>query len=377
MQIVEAMGDVRVLDSAGRFAYALRRGERYVLHDQETAPALRDGAAAWVSTLGATIRHYGGEPLGNHRLLLPFIGRLGDALVTGSCLAALQERFPCVRVDVACRDAARAVFELMPTFGELLPYPVPADRLTAYDFCLTFEDIESMPNAAARSCGDVFSECLRTPRPVHSVALNIPHAARRCWRLPPSTRPRVGLHVGRPDSLRTYPADRCRELARELADRGYEVHLFGEGRSSNEALSPSETDGSTFAHPLAAATTTGGVADHTGRTATVRDLAALLEQMHVVVTGDSFPLHLAGALRVPTVALFTSTDAVLASDYDSVVPLPSRAACSPCRVSEGACPLGYAECIAHRDSSLTPIVVARQVAKVLAQRATVDASLTE
>lgn len=96
------------------------------------------------------------------------------------------------------------------------------------------------------------------------------------------------------------------------------------------------------------------VHDLLGQTPTVADLAAVLEQMQVVVTGDSLPLHLAGALGVTTLSIFTSTDAVIASDYPSVTAWQSDATCSPCRLADGECPLGHSECVAHRVSSLSP-----------------------
>ena len=83
--------------------------------------------------------------------------------------------------------------------------------------------------------------------------------------------------------------------------------------------------------------------------------------MSALVTGDSFPMHLAGAMGVPTIAVFTATDRVLGSDYPSVTALQSATECSPCRIAIGSCPLGHNECIAHRDASIDPQAIVDRV----------------
>jgi ADP-heptose:LPS heptosyltransferase len=338
VQIVEAVADVNVLDVGGQAAYALRTGCRYVVHDSEAGHGLRDGALKLTASLDRVLPIYHGETLRQHRLILPFIGRRGDALVVASCLAALKERYPEVTVDIAAPDALREVLCLMPRLGEQLPYPPLAEKIEHYDYYLSFEEVEAVPCGWQRSYADVFSACLHIPCPSSPPQITVPPEVQRRWTLGTIRRPRVAVHVGRSDSLRSYPQDLLDHLVQYLIDARFEVYLVGAGDAPRRV----GTHGTESAHDLC------------GRTATAADLAAVLMQMDAVMSGDSFPMHLAGMIGVPTLALFTATDAVIGSDYPAVVAIQSRVGCSPCRTAGGVCPLGHGRCIAHRDRSVSP-----------------------
>ncbi len=338
MQIAEAIADANVCDASGRNAYSLRAGHRYLIYDSEAGYGLRDGALKLVGGLDSALPLYNRQPLEQHRLILPFIGRRGDAVVVASCLAALKELYSAITIDIAAAEAAHEVLRLMPRVGDLLPYPLDAERVDDYDYYLSFEEIEAIPRGWRRSYADVFSACLRTPRPAGPPHVAIPPEVAQRWVLPPIDRPRVAVHVRCSDSLRSYPRELLEELTRSLVDAGFEIYLTG----TAEGTAPAPVYDSGHVHDL------------TGRTPAPGDLAALMSHMDVLITGDSFPMHLAGALAIPTIALFTTTDAVIGSDYSSVVAVQSLTDCSPCRIAEGTCPLGHGECIAHRDPSLDP-----------------------
>ncbi len=349
MQIVEAVADARVLDADGHAAYALRAGVRYLLYDHEAGHGLRDGAVKLVAGLDRTLPAYNGQPLRHESLLLPFIGRQGDAIVAASCLSALKDRYPEITVDISAPDAARDVLQLMPRLGGLETYPLEASRLGEYDYYLSFEEVEAVPRGTSRSCADVFSACLRTPQPSDPPRVTVPCDVRKRWELPDTNRPRVAVHIGRRGNLRSYPPDLIGDLIRRLADAGFDVYLIGTSDAAKSVPKALAND----IHSLV------------GKTASAADLAAVLGQMLALVTGDSFPMHLAGALGVPTIALFTATDSVFGSDYPSVVPIQSRASCSPCRIADGTCPLGHRECIAHREPSLHPRSIAERLCSIV------------
>lgn len=356
MQKLEAIADCNVLDAKGKPAYRLRAGARHVLTDQEAGFGLRDGAVRLITSLDRTVPCYHGQALGRDRLILFFIGRQGDAIVAGSCLATLRQRYPDITIDITSTNAAREVFTLLPRFGELFAYPLEAERVHGYDYYLSFEEIEAVAEGSRRSCGDVFSACLHTPRPTAPARVTVPPEARARWRLPTSDRPRVGVHRGRSDSLRAYPHDLTELLIRRLTASGFEVYRIG---LSDAAMATEQP-----AHP--------GVHDLIGQTESPADLAAVISQLDALVTADSFPMHLAGAMGVPTLTIFTATDPSIASDYASVTALRSAADCSPCRVADGRCPLGHHECIAHRDSSVAPEAIVRRIESTLGADATVQ-----
>ena len=358
MQIVETTADSNVLDTSGRETYHLGGERRYVLYDQEASFGLRDGALELVEAVDRIVPFYAGGPLDADRLILPFIGRKGDAIVTSSCLAALKDRHPRITIDITATPDALEVFELCPHLGELIPYPLEAKRLSAYDYYMSFEEVESIRMGADRSCADVFASCLGTPRPARPARVRVPSDAAAKWRFEPSERPNVAIHVGDQSNVRSLPIDIVQALTARLSEDGCHVYLVG------EAPSP---DGESRE-------TTSRATCLIGRTPRVADLAAVLAGMQALVTGDSFPMHLAGALGVETLAIFTSTAAVLASDYMNITAIQSREACSPCHVTNEACPMQLGSCEAHRHPGLTPERLASRVQMLLSTAA--DATST-
>jgi len=74
------------------------------------------------------------------------------------------------------------------------------------------------------------------------------------------------------------------------------------------------------------------------------ELAALMRQAHLVVGGDSAPLHLAVACGVPVVALFGPTDPARLGPMDPADQVVvRRLECSHCQ--RRTCPLGTNECL--------------------------------
>ncbi|MGB2984419.1 MAG: glycosyltransferase family 9 protein [Phycisphaerae bacterium] len=410
VQIVEAIADANVLDASGQETYSLRAGCRYILYDAEAGNGLRDGALRLIGGLDRVLPFYNRQPLTRHRLILPFIGRQGDAVVAASCLETLKERYTDVTIDVAAPDPAQAVLRLLPRLGELRPYPLEAERIDDYDYYLSFEEIEAVPQGSQRSCADVFSTCLRTPKPNHPPSVTVPADAQARWAFPPTARLRVAVHVGRSDNLRSYPRDLLLELARRLVDQGCEVYLIGAadptsllqpdpsnlGLEAPRGLKPAARPVPVCSRGLKPAarpvpvcprglkpaargdsdecllsSATEHVKNLVGQTQSPGDLAAVLEQMQALVTGDSFPMHLAGAMGVATIALFTTTDAVIGSDYVSVEAVQSQASCSPCRIAEGVCPLGHRKCTAYHNPSVNPESVVERVRSLVQVAGTV------
>lgn len=345
MQIVEALADASVKDAHGAPAYSLEAGHRYVLYDSEVAAGLRSRALRIIGQLTPALPRYLGQPLDRQRLLLPFIGRLGDAVAMTSCIAALRDANPRVRVDVACLPRSQDVLRPFPDTVTAIPYPIRADALERYDYHMSFESIEAVADGVRRSLADLFHGCLHTPKPTAAPRVVVPDDARRHWPIGGSHRPRVAVHVGPAPGLRVYSIRFVDELVAALVGAGMEVWLVS--AAANEGVRA----GHLVEH----------VRDLTGQTPSSADLAAVLVGMSAVVTFDSFPMHLAGAIGIPTLGLFTSTDAVLADDYPSVRAVQSGLTCSPCGIADGPCPLGHGVCIAHDDASLSPRRIAERV----------------
>ena len=124
-----------------------------------------------------------------------------------------------------------------------------------------------------------------------------------------SQAPLVALHPFATHSRKAWPREYWLELLKMLEAEGLDWILVGQG----EALQP------------------GSPRDFTGRTG-LRELAALLEQADLLVTGDSGPMHLASAVGTPVVGLFGPTTAEWgffpAGPRDMVVEL--QLDCRPC-----------------------------------------------
>ena len=102
--------------------------------------------------------------------------------------------------------------------------------------------------------------------------------------------PLAVLHPGALDPRRRWPADRFAALGDRLASEGLRIVLTG-----TEAEAP-------ITRAVAAAMAASAL-DLAGRTS-MGGLAGIIERASLVVSNDSGPLHLATALRAPTVGIY-------------------------------------------------------------------------
>jgi len=133
----------------------------------------------------------------------------------------------------------------------------------------------------------------RGPVRAHRLVPPTPRVSLWSERLPAGGGPLVGLCPGSNAPARRWPVDRFGELARRVASAGARLVVLG------GAAEVSLTGRLADAVP--------GSVDLGGRT-DVADLAAVLSLCDVVVTNDSGPMHLAGAVGTPTVSLWGPSD---------------------------------------------------------------------
>jgi heptosyltransferase-2 len=112
-------------------------------------------------------------------------------------------------------------------------------------------------------------------------------------RLPAGPGPLVGLFPGANAPARRWPLERFGQVARALLARGARVLVLG-------------SDGE---RPLTSAVSAAAAGSHDlgGRT-DLSDLAAVLALCDLLVTNDTGPMHLAGAVGTPTVTLWGPSD---------------------------------------------------------------------
>jgi lipopolysaccharide heptosyltransferase II len=125
--------------------------------------------------------------------------------------------------------------------------------------------------------------------------LRPPEELRARWRqrIPVAGSPLVGLFPGANAPARRWPVEGFEAVATELGGRGARIVVLG---------GPGER---ALTSRVAAAVP--GAFDAGGRTSLL-DLAALLALCDLVVTNDTGPMHLAGAVGTPTVSLWGPSD---------------------------------------------------------------------
>ena len=162
-------------------------------------------------------------------------------------------------------------------------------------------------------------------------SLTIPEHAevRAASLLATATRPLVGIHVSGGRLSKQWHLDRFSDVARYVAERhGATVVLTGSASDRAMVNEVKRLIGS------------ANTVDVAGALA-LPELAALLTRLDLFVTSDTGPMHLAGVMGVPTVALFGPSEPTRYGPLGSVsrvirVDLP----CSPCgqvRLPPGRC----------------------------------------
>lgn len=278
------------------------------------------------------------------RLLAVNLNYMGDGLFTTPALAALRARFPDTTIDVLAGERAAAILRDNPHIDRLITRPPRGGagrsanlwktlREGEYDGVILFQS--TIVNAALaalaqirvrvgfdqdgcgsflthrvkeRSAGEhVVDAYLRLAEAIGdppsneiSYPLTIAVSAQdtafaddffRKW----SEKPTVGMVIGATRAQKRWPETYFARLADKLwnAD-GIGCVLLG-GSEETEAARRIQLEATS---PLVSAV---------GKT-TEKELASIVAQLRVVISGDSGPLHIAAAMKTPVVALFGSTD---------------------------------------------------------------------
>ncbi len=163
--------------------------------------------------------------------------------------------------------------------------------------------------------------------------------------------PLVGLNPGAAyGPAKRWPAGRYAELARRLAaSRNCRFLVFGTAADREAAARIRQEAGERR------------VIDLTGAT-TLAQAVAAIARCRLFLTNDSGLMHVAGALAVPLVAIFGSTDPVATGPVGSPSVIVRQALpCSPCLKTH--CPQGHFRCM----EELAVDEVLRQAEKMLDQ----------
>lgn len=137
----------------------------------------------------------------------------------------------------------------------------------------------------------------------------------------------VGVNAGAAfGTAKCWLPERFREVAQKLLQNPH-VHLLFFGDQAGSALVRSICEGL----PERAVNLAGKTS--------LRELIALIERCHVLLTNDSGPMHIAAALKTPLVALFGSTSDVATGPYGHGTVIHKHVECSPCY--RKVCPIDF------------------------------------
>jgi heptosyltransferase-2 len=327
---------------------------------------------------------------GGQRFLVFHTAFIGDLVLTLPVTQALRAAYPGAWIGVVAIPAAGSLLQGHPSIDEVIVYDKRGlDRGPGGFFKLVrrmkgvHADTAIVPHRSLRSALAVWFACI--PRRVgfttsaapmlftdrvpydpaaHEVDRNlallgplevdVPGARRPT--LPPSpddasvvdramahagseddTAPRVALAPGSVWFTKRWPARHCASLAIGLSRAGFRVVLVG-GKEDRQ-----------LCDEIVATCGAGVSVKNMAGVLTLRQSAELLRRCALVVTNDSAPLHIAGAVGTTTFAIFGAT--VPAFGFGPLGPSDRTfgvegLSCRPCAIHGGnRCPIGTFDCL--------------------------------
>jgi ADP-heptose:LPS heptosyltransferase len=281
-------------------------------------------------------RKYEGQSLDGRSLLLVRNGGFGDLLFLTPLLRYLDERYRHAGLAAGCGRRYHAVYLRNPRIRRILSYPVRLRDFAAYDYQLFYEGtLETSTDAElhavdlmARHAGVADVGDRRLEYDVEpALARKAKNILRNELKVNPGE-PTVGLHLRASSPIRTYPLEHSLVVAAALGAAGARVFLLGAKgdweKTTGRRLPPSVE----FKN----------VDNLCGRFRSIDHTAAFLSRLDLLIGPDSALVHFAGALDVPTVALYGPfPGAVRTTYYPRCVTLEGRYAtdggdeeCAPC-----------------------------------------------
>jgi len=229
----------------------------------------------------------------------------------------IKTRWPMAIIQVATHERHAPALENNPDIDEIMPWPVSKQTWELADAHVWLDQsIEKQANSRTTHFVDLVSqECggievsdkrmryhVSADEEVEALLNFPPKEATYCGR--------IGVQVHSNARNRTYPVKQLHQVLATLHGKGWEIFLFGAPSALRDADAPG-------VHVIT---------DHK-----FRQSIAILATCDVVLAPDSAFAHVAGALSLPTVALYGPFPWQLRTAYNpSVQALQGRAPCAPC-----------------------------------------------
>lgn len=263
------------------------------------------------------------NPNAPQKILVIRPGGYGDLLFLTPVFRALKSNFPLLQINLACYEQYQEALAGNSDIAHFVKYPVPLDTLHSYDAIFALEGVvedEHKLHAVDRLL-DEFGlphsfldedkkRCIYhlTEQEQRGAETTFPHRLDKAGH----NVPRLGVQVVASSRCRSYPQDLTAQVCQMLHQRGWEVFFFG----SPKSLLIQEFD---------------RLVNLTLRNLTFRQSCAVLSTCDVVLAPDSALVHVAGALEIPTVALYGPFPWQIRTRYNpKTIALQGKLDCAPC-----------------------------------------------
>ncbi|MBF8263540.1 MAG: glycosyl transferase, family 9 [Parachlamydiales bacterium] len=303
-----------------------------------------------------------GEPRKVQRLLVVSTTALGDTLWATPALANLRMHYPNARIAVLTRSIGMEVLQFNPHIDclYLLREPLFVHffsllkklRKEHFDAALIFHasqrlvlplcSLSHIPRIIGtaginKGLDDLLTEPvihqneheiarrlalaaqIQVPSTIETLSYYVQDDERRAAEkfIGEAKRPLIAMHPGSKEPFRRWPAYCFAKVAQALQKR-FDAEIFLTGTAAEFSLLQEIRTQVPNARIVPVSS--------------IRFLGALLERMDLVISNDTGPLHLACALKRPTISIYVSTDPMLCGPFkapnSSVISRPPT--CRPC-----------------------------------------------
>jgi hypothetical protein len=230
----------------------------------------------------------------------------GDRVQQTPALRKLAKRLG-FKIDVAAGKALEWVG--LPYIGNVYEWMPPQTILSQYDACCVFEDILGRQDETTTHLADLFAGRLHVGPLKGGKDRQHPGEFKCDWRiapheersvaLPEKTTRWIALHVKSNGQSRNWPVEHVARLA-EMIGKLPKTTCILIGHAGDFPTWRPPDNG--WSHP--APNPPKGVVNLCGHFDSIRQLAVLLKRCDLLVAPDSGPLHIAGALDVPSIGLY-------------------------------------------------------------------------
>ena len=263
---------------------------------------------------------YQGQDLRQKHLLISRTGGFGDILFITPVIRELRRKWPACRIEFACPRQYQMIFEGNPDVQRIHGLPFPLEVYEQADYHLEFRGTIEESTDPNLHAVDLFAKHaglnlmpggkapIYTPAPARVAAIRL----RLIQFGIPADLPWIAVQAQSSSPIRSYPEHFTTKILKKIVKQGCVALVLG-------------TKGN---FPKGARMR--GVFDLTGRLA-MKDSVAALANCAALIGPDSSLVHFAGAMRLPTVALYGPFPGkVRTLYYNRCITLEAQASCAPC-----------------------------------------------